>query len=259
MQYGIITLCTVPLRQNSSHKSELVNQLLFGDTYEIINESKEWYQVKTAYDDYEGWLDKKQHTAIKEREYNLYNSEKTGVALDLISSVSNGQLAFPIACGSSLHEYDGLNFKMCNEKFIYHGQALQAEQIGAYNILEKVALRYLQTPYLWGGRSPFGIDCSGFTQIVFKCIGVALKRDAYQQAKQGKTVNFVQESKLGDLAFFHNDDGKIIHVGIVLDDQKIIHASGQVRIDMLDHFGIFNKEINGYSHQLKIIKRITVK
>jgi cell wall-associated NlpC family hydrolase len=109
---------------------------------------------------------------------------------------------------------------------------------------------------MWGGRSPFGIDCSGFTQIIFKCIGISLKRDAYQQAEAGVVVDFIQSAELGDLAFFHNDEGKITHVGMVLKDQKIIHASGKVRIDTLDHYGIFDAEKKKYSHQLKIIKRV---
>ncbi|HRG90423.1 MAG TPA: C40 family peptidase, partial [Chitinophagales bacterium] len=122
-------------------------------------------------------------------------------------------------------------------------------------VFERVAMRYLNAPYLWGGRSPFGIDCSGFTQVVFKFADVQLMRDAYQQAEQGAMVNFVEESQPGDLAFFSNDNGKIIHVGIVLKDQRIIHSSGKVRIDRLDHFGIYNADTKKYSHQLKVIKR----
>ncbi len=118
------------------------------------------------------------------------------------------------------------------------------------------AYLYLHAPYLWGGKSPFGIDCSGFTQMVFKLNGKLLKRDAYQQAEEGETLSFLEEAEEGDLAFFDNEDGKIIHVGIVLRDFKIIHASGKVRIDSLDHEGIFNSETQKYSHRLRLIKRV---
>ena len=152
--------------------------------------------------------------------------------------------------------FDGINFKIGKEKFIYNGQAVMADQIRTVNMLEKVAMRYLHAPYLWGGRSPLGIDCSGFVQVLYKCIGISIPRDAYQQADIGKTVNFAEEATLGDLAFFNNEEGKITHVGMILKDKKIIHSSSMVRIDTFDHFGIFNADTKKYSHQLKIIKRI---
>ena len=115
---------------------------------------------------------------------------------------------------------------------------------------------YLNSPYLWGGRSPFGIDCSGFTQMVFKLNGIKLPRDAYEQAEIGKTLNFIEETQKGDLAFFDNEEGKIIHTGIIIDKNKIIHSSGKVRIDNLDHYGIFNAETGKYSHNLRLIKKV---
>ena len=117
-------------------------------------------------------------------------------------------------------------------------------------------MRYLNAPYLWGGRSPFGIDCSGFTQLVFKFAGIKLQRDAYQQGGQGSIINFIEEVQPGDLAFFSNDEGAIIHVGIMLKDNRIIHSSGKVRIDKIDHFGIYNAETKKHSHLLKLIKRM---
>ena len=119
------------------------------------------------------------------------------------------------------------------------------------------ALMYLNAPYLWGGRSPLGIDCSGFTQMVYRLQGINLPRDAYQQAEVGTTLSFIEESDPGDLAFFDNNEGKITHVGIILEENHIIHASGKVRIDRIDQQGIFNTEIGTHTHKLRLIKSIT--
>jgi gamma-D-glutamyl-L-lysine dipeptidyl-peptidase len=114
----------------------------------------------------------------------------------------------------------------------------------------------LNSPYLWGGKTPFGIDCSGFTQMAYKLAGIKLRRDAWQQAEQGHTINLLEETEPGDLAFFDNDEGNIVHVGIILRDHKIIHAAGKVRIDSIDHYGINNKELKKYTHKLRLIKRM---
>ncbi len=256
MKHGIAALSIIPVRQSASHRSEQVTQLLFGETYEVLLHKNKWLQIRCSLDEYEGWIDEAQYTEITKKEFDAIKLETSGIALDLLCSVTSSNNSIAVVTGSSLPDFDGINFKIGKEKFIYNGQALQADQIRSMNMLEKIALRFLNAPYLWGGRSPLGIDCSGFTQIVFKCLNYSLKRDAYQQAEMGKVVNFIEESQVGDLAFFNNDEGKIIHVGIILKDQKIIHASGRVRIDNIDHFGIFNAETKKYSHQLKIIKRI---
>ena len=255
MKYGISHLSIVPIRSEPSHKSEMVSQLLFGECYTVIKEQKNWLQVECCYDTYQGWIDAAQFHELNEKEFNNNTENNCGVAMELSGSAASGFDSVPIVAGSSLPFFDGMNFKIGKEKFIYNGQSVTAE--GKTNaLLERVAMRYLNAPYLWGGRSPFGIDCSGFTQVVFKFMGIQLKRDAYQQAEQGVVVNFVEEAMPGDLAFFNNEEGKIIHVGIILKDNRIIHSSGKVRIDKLDHFGIHNTSTKKYSHQLKIIKRL---
>ena len=121
--------------------------------------------------------------------------------------------------------------------------------------LVKTAFMYLNAPYLWGGKTPFGIDCSGFTQMVYKLNGYSLLRDASQQATQGEALSFIEESEAGDLAFFDNDEGVITHVGIIMEDNYIIHSSGKVRIDRLDHLGIFNPDTQRHTHKLRVIKK----
>ncbi len=256
MTFGISKLSIISLRKEPNHRSELVSQLLFGETYEIIITQGGWINIRTSYDGYEGWIDASQHIELTSKDYNLQNEGNYAVALESACIASSTATSCAIVSGSTLAGFDGLNFKIGKEKWVYNGQALLAETGKNNNLLEKIAVRYLNAPYLWGGRSPFGIDCSGFTQVVYKFLGIPLLRDAYQQAEQGSVVNFLEESQPGDLAFFNNEEGRIIHVGIVLKDQRIIHASGKVRIDKLDHFGIYNADIKKYSHQLKIIKRV---
>lgn len=255
MKNGISLLSIVPLRKESSHKSELVSQLLFGETYEVLSEQQHWLEIRCAYDGYEGWIDKKQHTGISSKDFLSINSNQAGLSLELVSNVASGYLSVPVVCGSTLPFYDGMSLKIGKEKFIYNGQALQHSAKNA-GMVERVALRYLNAPYLWGGRSPFGIDCSGFTQVVFKSAAISLLRDAYQQAEQGVLVNFIEEALAGDLAFFSDDAGRIVHVGIILKENRIIHSSGKVRMDKIDHFGIYNEETKKYTHQLKLIKRV---
>jgi hypothetical protein len=255
MNSGICTLSIIPLRKEPSHKSELISQLLFGETYAITNQQPNWLFIRCLHDEYEGWIDENQHSPLLGRDFGIIGKTESGIALELVSSAASSVHAIPLVIGSSLPGYDGLNFKIGKEKFIYNGQALQMEGKNAASI-ERIAMRYLNAPYLWGGRSPFGIDCSGFTQIVYKFTAFKLFRDAYQQAGQGATVNFIEESQPGDLAFFANDEGRIIHTGLVIKDKRIIHASGKVRIDKINHYGIYNNELKKYTHQLKIIKRM---
>jgi gamma-D-glutamyl-L-lysine dipeptidyl-peptidase len=121
--------------------------------------------------------------------------------------------------------------------------------------INDVASQYLDVSYLWGGKSLSGIDCSGFCQQVFKQFGIKLPRDAYQQAELGEVVGFLQEVECGDLAFFDNEEGRITHVGMMLNIHEIIHSSGKVRIDKIDHQGIINSETGARTHKLRIIKR----
>ncbi|HWB62819.1 MAG TPA: C40 family peptidase [Chitinophagales bacterium] len=255
MDYGICSISLTPIRAEASHKAEMVSQLLFGETYEVLRSQGGWMLIKSSFDSYEGWIDEVQYTLLAEKDYNAYNDGNYGIALELACSATSKNDSIPVLAGSLLPFYDGMNFRLGKEKFIYNGQALQKDSRNA-TVIERIAQRYLYAPYLWGGRSPFGIDCSGFTQVVFRCAGINLLRDAYQQAAQGNVVNFIDEAMPGDLAFFGNAEGKIVHTGIVMKEKRIIHASGRVRVDKLDHFGIFNESTGKYSHQLKIIKRV---
>jgi hypothetical protein len=251
--FGICNLGIVPMRSEASDRSEMVSQLLFGDAFKIIESSPKWTKIVTAFDGYEGWIDTKQCQKISENQYLiLENSDQilNGELIDFISFETNQLM--PIPLGSSLNFLDINEINTSN--FQFEGQkecGIKSKE----NIL-KTAFLYLNAPYLWGGKTPFGIDCSGFTQMVYRLNGHKLSRDASQQAIQGEALSFIEESEPGDLAFFDNDEGNIIHVGIMMENNYIIHASGKVRIDRIDHIGIYNVDTGRHTHKLRVIKKI---
>jgi hypothetical protein len=254
--FGICNLSIVPVRKEPSDKSEMVTQLLFGEHFEITDKNKQWRKICMAYDGYAGWIDEKQFESISEPEFKSLNINESKVAIDIAEVISNDAIMFPLVMGSQLPNLFGNTCSLGDVKYLYDGQVRDLNAFANKLQLIETAYMYLNAPYLWGGRSPFGIDCSGFTQMVYKLSGIKLKRDAFQQAEQGQTLSFIAEAEIGDLAFFDNADGKIIHVGIVLPENKIIHASGKVRIDIIDHEGIFNVDTKKYSHKLRFVKRL---
>jgi len=252
MEIGICMLSIIPVREHPTDKSQMVTQLLFGETYTILEREEKWLSIKIDHDAYEGWIDKKQFEPAQK------TTQNAALTFDLTHPIVINSQHIPLVLGSKLPHFDGINCRIEKQKATYNGLAVQPKEfVLNEERITKTAQKYLHTPYLWGGRSPFGIDCSGLTQNVYQFFGIALQRDAHQQATQGQIVGFVEEAQPGDLAFFdREEDGHIIHVGIILKDKQIIHASGKVRIDPIDHFGIFNKNENKYTHKLRIIKRV---
>ncbi|WP_136480872.1 C40 family peptidase [Cognatitamlana onchidii] len=248
MQYGICNLSIVPLRNEPADTSELVSQVLYGEIFKVIEHRKNWSRIRLAFDNYEGWLDNKQFVFISETNYKALNKETPRLSSDLVEFIEdeNNQLS-PISIGSSLN-----GIKLLNHK--YDGNETNIASVKSN--LVHTAFTYLNSPYLWGGKTPFGIDCSGFTQMVYKLNGYKLLRDASQQATQGEPLSFIEESEPGDLAFFDNSEGQIVHVGIIMKDNYIIHAHGKVRIDRLDHSGIYNVDKKTHTHKLRVIKKI---
>ena len=253
--FGICNLSIVPLRLEPRDPSEMVSQVLFGEHFEVLEKDKKWSKIKLHFDGYEGYIDNKQYLEITEEYYQKISNTTqhySGELIDFIVDKHNSLTTIPI--GSTLPFFDNNSFEINNNIFSYEGNVF-SEKLLKSELINKAYL-FLNSPYLWGGKTPFGIDCSGFTQMVYKLCGYNLQRDAKDQATHGEVLSFIEESEPGDLAFFDNDEGVITHVGIIMKDYNIIHAHGKVRIDTLDHSGIYNAEFQKHTHKLRVIKRI---
>lgn len=256
---GICAYNLVAVRASDSDKSEMVTQLLFGDVYAVKEESEngKWVQIEIADDGYCGWIDKKLHSPIEEAYFAQLQKSEQYYCAEVVGFVKIGEAKQPIFFGSYLPLFDQINCSLNAQEVIpFFGKAEKISKCTSGNEIVQRAKLYLSTPYLWGGKSHAGIDCSGLVQMVYRSCGYQLKRDAYQQATMGITANNLSEAKSGDLAFFSNNAGKVTHVGILINSQEIIHAHGKVRIDKIDENGIINSDSGLYSHQLCSIKRV---
>ncbi len=252
MNKGICTLSVIPVYISPSHREEMVTQLLFGEQYSILEELEEWIKIVNKYDEYHGWIPKNQFSASGK----AYDEAVHCFSTELFSYArtdDDHQIVIPAAGILPLHS-DGI-FRL-DEKTIHLETAFFNPEKQRYNKKDIVrnAKEFLGSPYLWGGKTFTGIDCSGLVQNAFRMSGIFLPRDSAQQAMMGETVNLIHEAEPGDIAFFDNEEGVITHTGIVIEKQHIIHSSGYVRIDFLDQEGIFNKNTQKYTHKLRTIK-----
>ena len=248
MQYGICPLSIVPLRAEPKNASEQTSQLLYGEFFSILNKQKSWSKIQNTGDGYEGWVNNKHFKFIEKSIFQKLQATNKRYSAELVDFIwKDDNILFPTPIGSLVSSAQILGHRFEGKKMV---DAKQKKN------LVSTALHYLNSPYMWGGKSPFGIDCSGLVQCVYQLHGVQLPRDAYLQAEFGETLGFIDESEPGDLAFFDDDEGKITHVGIIMTDYHIIHAFGKVRIDRLDQTGIFNNSLNAHTHKLRVIKKI---
>ncbi len=242
MDYAVCCVPVAPVRAEPDHRSEMTNQLLFGECCRITATGKDgWVKIGNKLDGYTGWCTSSQ---FSETDAAYYDAADTRLAADWVNEIMYKGRAMQVPFGSFVRDVETTNVWMATE----------AKQDAG--TLIKVAGKFLNSSYLWGGKSVFGIDCSGFTQSVFRFLNIFLPRDAQQQAAVGELVSFIQEARCGDLAFFDNAAGQIIHVGMLLNNHEIIHAAGKVRIDKIDHEGIIHAESGQRTQRLRIIKRI---
>jgi hypothetical protein len=253
MDFGISILSIVPIRSEANNRSEMTTQLIFGEHYKILESKKKWSKIQIAHDKYVGWISNNQIHKINKDEYEKLEKEIPTLSTDILDIIE-GDNHQPIVIGSVLPTYKSDHALINNKMYKFNGKKTQG--FSQKKHLINNALIFLNAPYLWGGRTPFGIDCSGFTQIIYRLQGIKIPRDAYQQADLGTPLKFIEESEEGDLAFFNNNEGKIVHVGLIMKNNQIIHASGKVRIDKIDQKGIFNIEKNKHTHKLRIIKKL---
>lgn len=256
-KYHLCRVAVAPLRSEDSDRSEIVSQVLFGDRVRLLEKTEKWCKVVTEYDQYEGWMDYKQLQVITEDEYvdesNYHFVSPLQVNNTLVAADGSKYYLSP---GSTIPRYQDGFCWLGDQRFEVLFEPFVPNKTNFKNFIYEAAKFFENTSYLWGGRTFFGIDCSGFAQIVYKLNGISLKRDASQQAEEGDIVDFLDSAQLGDLAFFDNDQGKITHVGLMLTNREIIHAAGRVHIDAIDHQGIYSAELGKHTHRLRIIKRM---
>ncbi len=255
-KFAICRVSAAAMRAENSEKSEMVSQLLFGEWVNVLDRKAGWCLVKSVWDDYEGWVDLQQLNPLAAT--TSPRPENLRIAADWLARVihtENGS-AMHLTLGAIVETDNGNMICIGEERYRTESGLLHYNQPPDAGRFVSSALALRNAPYLWGGRTPLGIDCSGFVQLCCRTGGVFLPRDAWQQAEFGQEVCFAAEAIQGDIAFFEDAKGAIIHTGILNGNGQVIHASGFVRCDPFDHQGIFNPETGRYSHHLKIIKRM---
>ena len=260
MSYGIADLSIVPMRSEKSERSEMVSQILFGEVFEILEVDEKWVYVRMLHDRYEGWIDRKMYLEVTEEFIGKYKAEVSVLATEVLNIVEkDGDDGNKLVVSGSVFPFFDATTKKMQIGGDTYTLVSKMKDVGIDSLRDLIigyALMYYNTPYLWGGRSPYGIDCSGLSQIVYRMAGIDLPRNASQQVTLGQNYSYLEEAMPGDLAFFGDETGAITHVGIIWEQNRIIHASGRVRVDKIDHQGIFNEDLKRYTHNLKVIKRI---
>ena len=252
-QFAYNNLPVIPLRSHPDDRSEMVSQVLFGEHFFVNETYSHWAKITLLNDEYQGWIDQKAVQKTTNKSLKELQSYTTFLTTEPFTKLSSENDSFYVPMGSMLPNYYKGTFTLGRTLYTIKTEVAPLD-FEVEKFIE-VCKKFLKAPYLWGGKTSYGIDCSGFTQIVLGQFGVQLKRDASMQANQGSLVAFIAEAQTGDLAFFENEEGNITHVGIILSSETIIHAHGEVRIDGIDDMGIFNKKTGKHSHRLRLLRR----
>ena len=257
IDYGVCRLAIVTVRKEADQKSEPLTQLLFGDHYEVgeLSKDQKWLSITINADQSTGWIDKLQHHSISQEYHQQIGLANFKITTDIASTMLYKKSQLTIVLGSIVPISASELFKM-EEQFSFIGETKSLGQRRDFEFLRDIAGKYLNAPHFPGGKSPFGIDAPGFTQMAFRLAGYQLPRETHQQWLQGKAVDDAGSAVPGDLVFFKGKDGKVNHTGILLEEQKIIHCFGRVRVDFLMEEGILAAETKIYTHALAGFRRI---
>ncbi len=250
MKYGICNLATTPIRSQASDESEIVSQLVFGDFVQILSIDKPWIKIKNNFDGYVGWMDFKQLIYISQKDYLNGTTTNHPVVANKTLNLTGPHGSLTIFSGASLPFLTDQKLSLGDETYVLNEPLLKVD----VNHIEKLCLDYLNAPYLWGGKSVYGIDCSGFTQNIFKILGINIPRDASEQVLIGEDIQW-ENRKKNDVVFYTTSSNKVTHVGILISGNEVIHAHGRVRIDKSDKKGIYNIEQEKYTHNYHSLKR----
>lgn len=251
-EYGICSLSFIAVRKEPSYRSEMVTQLVFGDEYEILGYEKRWAKIRITFDGYEGFIAINQLHKVSENYYEAYRIQPRTYSSELIAHLKSTYESTSVLLGSILPFYNNGHVRIGHKVLNIDVKPIRFSKVD----IIPLAMKFMNAPYLWGGKTPMGVDCSGFVQQVYKMCGINLQRDAYQQAEQGFEVapdNYMP----GDLCFFRGpEEERVTHVGIMIKNFAVLHASGQVKINSLDSTGIFDVSRGDYSHILTSIRRV---
>jgi hypothetical protein len=256
MEYGIVQASFIPVRMDPDSTSEMTSQLLFGEIFEVLERKEQWLLVRNRFDGYEGWISPVLTSLFEEETLGEYEAMESSLVKEKFCTLRGPEGNLLIPTGSVLF------YQARDPLRIHCGTTYELDKdpgkpaLDKLKALEDLKEQLLNVPYLWGGKSSYGTDCSGLVQTIFRILDVPLLRDASLQVGQGNTVNMMTESKTGDLLFFDNDEGEIVHTGIITGPGEILHASGCVKVNAIDHQGIYSKQLGKYTHKLRVIKRV---
>lgn len=253
MDYAIVNVPVAALRRKPRHHKEMVNQLLFGETVQVLKTKGDaWVKVKSLHDDYEGWMTL---SLLEETDEMTALQKPVFVTAGLLTRITSDNQTLHIPIGASLPSFEEGKCRINNQIYFVDGPVYnRMDHLPSTVLMDKLVQPWQNAPYLWGGRTPLGVDCSGFVQVNFKLLGIDLPRDAWQQAQCGEPVDKLADAQPGDLVFF-DDKEEIVHVGILLNKETVIHASGKVRIDPIDKKGIIHAQTGKRTYRLKAIRR----